>query len=375
MKKLVFRKILKDIFYFFLLISISICLIVWVIQAVNYLDIVTDDGHGFNIYFKYTLLNLPKIFSKTLMFIFFLAVYYIILKYENDNELLIFWTHGIKKIYFVNVVIAFSIIFLGIQMLFSTYIVPKSQDLARSYIRSSNIDLFPSLIKEKKFIDTVSNLTIFIEEKKMNGLLKRIFLKEKVNVNKSQIIYAKEGYLKTSNGKTYLILYDGKIINRFKNKINSFSFKETQIDLTRYKTKTTTFPKVQELMTSRLIDCILHLRSNGTRNLKYKGIVNCRKDSYGTILQEFFKRIYLPIYMPLTTLLATLLIFRSKDSFNFNYYKSSIFLYGLITIIISEVSIRYVGLNYFNNVLFMLLPIVTFFIIYVKILIKSKYEK
>ena len=97
MKKLIFKKFSKDLIQFFLLVSLSISLIIWVIQAVNYLDFVTEDGHGFKIYFLYTFLSLPKIFSKILPFIYFLSIFFIILKYENNNELIIFWTIGIKK--------------------------------------------------------------------------------------------------------------------------------------------------------------------------------------------------------------------------------------------------------------------------------------
>jgi len=116
MKKLIFKKFAKDLTKFFLLASISVTLIVWVIQAVNFLDLVTEDGHGFKIYFLYTLLSLPKIFSKTLPFIYFASVYYIILKYETNNELIIFWTIGIKKIEFINVLIKFSIFYLIFQL-------------------------------------------------------------------------------------------------------------------------------------------------------------------------------------------------------------------------------------------------------------------
>ena len=166
MKKLIFKKILSDIFYFFLLVSFSITIIVWVIQAVNFLDIFSEDGHSLLIYFKYTLLNLPKIFSRTLIFIFFLSIFYIILKYENNNELIIFWNNGISKKHFINTFVLFSLPFLIIQIIFTSYLVPSSQDKARSYIRDSNIDSFSSLLKERKFIDTVSDLTIFIEKKK-----------------------------------------------------------------------------------------------------------------------------------------------------------------------------------------------------------------
>ena len=169
MKKLIFRKFTKDVTFFFLLISISFSLIVWVIQAVNFLDIVTEDGHGFRIYFLYTLLSLPKIFSKILPFIYFVSVFYMSLKYEDSNELIIFWTIGIKKLHFINVLIKFSIFYLILQLLLTTYVVPKTLDQARSFIRSSNLDLYSSIIQEKKFIDTVKNLTIFVEEKKENS--------------------------------------------------------------------------------------------------------------------------------------------------------------------------------------------------------------
>ena len=57
MKKLLFQKFISDTFKFFIIISLSIGLIVWVIQAVGFLDFVTEDGHGLLIYFSYTLLN------------------------------------------------------------------------------------------------------------------------------------------------------------------------------------------------------------------------------------------------------------------------------------------------------------------------------
>ena len=222
MKKLIFKKFAKDIFQFFLLVSISISLIVWVIQAVNYLDIVTEDGHGFKVYFLYTLLSLPKIFSKILPFIYFVSIFYIILKYENNNELIIFWTIGIKKLDFVNILLKFSILYLILQLLFTTFIVPKTLDKARSYIRSSNLDLYSSTIQEKKFIDAVKDLTIFVEEKNTDGEFKNIFLKEKIEGNKYQIIFAKKGLISKKNRFCKYIINIFNILLNFTIVINYF---------------------------------------------------------------------------------------------------------------------------------------------------------
>jgi lipopolysaccharide export system permease protein len=47
MKKLIFRKFYTDISTFFLASILVVGLIVWTIQAVNYFDFVTEEGHGF----------------------------------------------------------------------------------------------------------------------------------------------------------------------------------------------------------------------------------------------------------------------------------------------------------------------------------------
>ena len=43
----------------------------------------------------------------------------------------------------------------------------------------SNIDFLPKLISEKKFINVVKNLTIFVEEYKKDGKLNKIYINEK----------------------------------------------------------------------------------------------------------------------------------------------------------------------------------------------------
>ena len=112
MKKIIYLNFLKETSVFFLVSSIAVTIIVWVIQAVNYLEFVTEDGHSFQIYFYYTLLSLPKIYNKLLPFMFFFSIFFTLIKYEEQNQTLIFWTNGISKINFLKVILIFSIFFL-----------------------------------------------------------------------------------------------------------------------------------------------------------------------------------------------------------------------------------------------------------------------
>ena len=362
MKKLIFKKLLFDITVFFLISSVTLGLIVWVIQAVNYMDFITEDGHSLGIYFKYTLLSLPKILSRILPFILFISVFYNLIKLENNNELLVYWTYGISKLKFINILFIFSLIFLIIQIFLNIYVVPISLDKGRDYIKKSDLDFFPSLIKEKKFIDTVSDLTIFVDKINSKGELVNIFLKDQIEDNESQIIHAKKGILQKQNGKNFLVLVDGEFINNLEGKVTNFSFKKTNFDLSKYSTKTTTYRKIQEVDIMVLINCLknLYLKTNYTEVEDFA----CNNESLKNIKQETLKRIFKPFYIPVICLIASLLIFASKDSYVYSRVKIILFLLGIIALITSEISVRYSGLDNTKSLIFIGIPLMMIFIIY-----------
>ncbi len=371
MKKIIFKKLFKDILIFFLFACFAISLIVWVIQAVNFLDFVSEDGHSFRVYFLYTFLNFPKIISKILPFIFFVTLFYILVIYEEKNELLIFWTNGISKKEFLKNINKLSFLFVIFQLLLTTYIVPLTQDNARSYIRDSNIDFFPSLIKEQRFVDTVSDLTIYVGKKNEDGNFKNIFLKDKVSENKSQVIYAKEGKILNIDNQNFLKLIDGKIINLINNETTIFDFSETNFNLSGYSTKTTTTPKVQELSTSLLLNCALDFY--GIDKI-FKNDFECDPDFYKHIQQELLKRIYLPIYLPIIALVAASLIIYNKDYINYISFRFKLFIAGVLTIVISEISIRYAALSLQSTLAFLIIPIAIYFIGYIFFTNKLKHK-
>ena len=155
MKKILFRKLLYDCLIFFTITLFSSSLIIWVFQAVNYLDIVIDDGRDYSVYLSYAALSFPKIASKILPFAFFFSFSYVIAKYELKNELLIYWNFGINKITFINFFLIFSLFLFFAQIILTALIVPKSQDLSRSFLRSSTINFYENFIKPKRFNDTI----------------------------------------------------------------------------------------------------------------------------------------------------------------------------------------------------------------------------
>jgi len=367
MKKLIFKKITKDISLFFLITIVSISVIIWIIQAVNFLDLISEDGHGLKVYFLYTLFSLPKIISKILPFIFMISIFYIIIKYELNNELIIYWINGITKLNFVNTLIKISFIYFLLQILLTTIIVPYTLDKGRSFFRSSNVDLFSSIIKQKKFIDGVEDLTIFVE-KKENNILKNIIIKEKISNKQSQIIIAQSGeILNNENNSRKIVLNKGKIINTENNNQNIINFSIFNLDLTKFNPQTITHPKVQEISSSNLIKCLNLIEKfkkidNTTAQKSF--FIGCDVEIFSPLLEEFLKRFFSPLFIILIGLSSSLIIMSSKNDSSYGRKNIFSFCIGIIFIIISEITLRYSSTGIKNLIIYFLVPCLLFIIIY-----------
>ena len=374
MKKIVYKKISKDCINFLILVVFTISIIIWVLQAVNYLDFVIEDGHGFLVYFKYTLLSFPKIISRIFPFAIFLAFSYMLLKYENKNELVIFWSFGIKKINFINFFIKFSLWFVLVSLLLNAVITPFTQDKARSFIRSSNLDFFESILKPKKFIDVVGNLTIYFDEKNKNGELINIFLNEKMDINNLQTTSAKSATVDIKNNIKILTLYDGKSINVVNGKISEFKFSKTDYNISKFSSNTIMHQKTQEVATTDLIKCSLFF-NDLIKNKKVIEINNCISGNLENIYKELYSRLIKPLYITFLISISLLFIFKSKSDYAFNINKYKIYLFAFLFIIFLESSSKFISINMTQNLFLSILPIFFTLFIYLYFLMKLKVNK
>ena len=366
MKKIIYRKLALDCTKFFLLVLFTISIIIWVLQAVNFLDFVIEDGHGFLVYFNYTLLSLPKIVGRIYPFAIFLSFTYILLKYENKNELVIFWNFGVKKIKFVNFFIKLSFLFVLISLLINAFISPYTQDKARSYIRSSDLDFFASILKPKTFVDTIEGLTIYFDEISDNGELKNIYLNNNLG-NVSQITFAKIGKIENYGNKKILVLREGRTINETNEKFSEFKFSKSDFNISKFSTKTTVTKKIKETSTKDLIECLMifHKASNKIDLSSNSLTRNCGLDNLENIHQVLYSRLIKPFYITFLITISLLLILKSKQDHSFNINKIKIFFLGFFAIIFLELSSKFITTNLIQNLFLITLPVLSVFIMYI----------
>ena len=372
MKKILFRKLIFDCLGFFLITLFSTGIIIWVFQAVNFLDIIVEDGRNYLVYLNFSLLNFPKVISKLVPFVLFFSFLYVLSKYELKNELIIFWNFGINKLDLINFFIKFSFFIMLFQILLTAFVVPKSQDLARSFLRASSYNYLENFIKPRIFNDAIKGLTIYSDSKDELGNLKEIYLK-KGSVDNFQITFAKEGKFKKIGNSQFLELKFGETISVINDKITNFKFKKTDFNLSNYEDNTTTYKKTQEVGTLDLIKCYHNLMNlNFLKINEDFQVENCKTDNIDNILKELYKRIIIPLYIPVLILIASLLIFKSKENTNYLRYRFFFFFNWSVTIILSEMTLRFINEDFQKNIKFFLIPIILVISLYYNYLSQFK---
>ena len=367
---MLFRKLLLDFMSFFLIALLSSSIVIWVFQAVNFLDIMIEDGRDYAVYINYSLLNYPKIVNKLFPFVLFFSLFHITIKYENNNELIIFWTFGVTKIELINFIFKFSIVLMLIQISLSSLLVPKSQHMARSFLKNSKVNFVGNFIKPQRFNDTIKDVTLYSERKDEEGNLYNLYLKKGSNDN-FEITYAKKGMFKKFNNIPVLVLFDGATISGKNNDITNFSFSKSDFPLNNFETNTTTYTKTQELNSLDLINCLRYLRLDVKES---KNIVNCTERNLSNIYKELYKRFIVPFYIPLLVLTPLLLILSSKENTNYFRIKITTFLIGLFFIIFSETTIKMISTVITKNLIISIMPFVCLSIIYLLFLKKTKFN-
>ena len=369
----IYQNFITEILKTFLVILFGLSIIAWTVRAVNFLDLIVENGYSLTTYFQYSFLNLLGIITKFIPLSFLIALMVFIVKQIQENEFIILWTSGVKKIKLVNLFFLFSLFIVFFYLIFSTFLTPLALNKSRLLLKQDGFNSFLPTIRIQQFSDSFKGFT-FIVEKKFQNEIKNVFINDSSNTlkglavnsqgNKATTIVAKEGLVEEKN----MILFDGQIISSSKDnsKDNIIKFKQLNISLENLETDTIKVPKLQETPTVDLFKCIL--------GISEEKILNCKDNTKKEIKTILNRRVVLPFYIPIISLLCSFLLIKTHTKKNYFLNKYSIFFMTFLILLYSELIIRYTGISKIIANLFLLSPIFLIPIIYFTLMIKLSRE-
>ena len=346
----IYQNYFIEIIKTFLTIVLGLSLIALTVRAVNFLELIVDNGYPVTTYFQYSMLNIFGIAPKFMPLAFFISVIIFIIKHQGDSEFIILWTSGVKKLQLVNLILFSSITVLIIYLIFSAFLTPLALNKSRQLLTKDQLNSFLPTIRSQQFSDSFKGFT-FIVDDKVNNEVNNIFIHDTNNNLKnfssnienvsSTTIIANQGII--NNRK--MLLINGQIISsKKKEEVEVINFEQLDISLSDLSTATIKMPKLQEISTLKLLSCFI----KDSNEKKF-----CNKDAKKEIIPNLIRRLILPFYIPVVSLLCSFLLIKN----NINLLeRMTIYLFTFLLIVLTELFIRYTGINYQIRSIYIILP-------------------
>ena len=373
LKNKIYNYITLELIKSFILILFSLSLIAWTVRAVNFLDLIVDSGYSTSTYFTYSLLNLTNIMTKFIPLSFLLALLLTIIRLERQNELLVLWTSGVAKSKITHLFFLISIFILLIYIIFSTIITPTALNKSRGLIKQSGVDTVTNLLKPNAFSDAFKGLTFYVSEKE-NNIVKNIFIKDDSNnLNsllpenssaKDKTVIAERGII----DKNKIILENGIIQSYEKNNtVKIIQFNKTLLNFNNLDNRVIKDVKIQETSTLKILSC---LKNYYYKKLTDEYIKNCPKNNIAIVIETFSRRVLMPLYIPLVSVLISFMLVYTKNKKTKIINRYIFFMLSFILLVLSELLVRFSGISNFGFYTYLLTPFVLFPILYFMLLKK-----
>ena len=366
-KNKIYKYISLELVKSFILILFSLSLIAWTVRAVNFLDLIVDSGYSTSTYFIYSILNLTNIMTKFIPLSFLLALLLTIIRLERQNELLVLWTSGVAKFKVTNLFFLLSLMIFLIYIIFSTIITPTALYKSRTLVKQSGVDTVSNLIKPNNFSDTFKGLTFYVE-KKENNVIKNIFIKDdsnnlnsllpKSSSARNKTIIAERGVI----NKSKLILENGFIQSlQSDDTVKIIQFNKTLLNFDNLDNRVIKDVKIQETSTYKILSCLKNYYYN---QIPEGYIKNCPKNNIAIVVETFSRRIIMPLYIPLISILISFILVYTKNKKTKIINRYLFFSLSFMLLVLSELLVRYSGISNIGFYTYFLIPLILLPILY-----------
>lgn len=183
--------------------------ILWTIQVLGRINLVTDSGQSIGSFMKLATLILPTIIPIVLPFAAVIGIAQTLTTMNNDSELAVIDAAAAPRSTLLKPVLVFA----GCLSLFSfgiaNFVEPQVRISARQMIAAAYADLLSSVIEEKNFRSIQDGLYVEISERHSGRVLRGIFIVDQRDPAFDLVYYAREGAV-DANG-TSLTMQDGEV--------------------------------------------------------------------------------------------------------------------------------------------------------------------
>lgn len=192
----------------------GVLLLVWVVQALQRVNLVTDGGAALASFLWIALLILPRVVTIILPFALVIAVVNALNGMNNDSETVVVSAAGAGRRVFVVPVMALALAVALANLALVHLVEPASRQAFRAAISDARADLISTLLREGQFRELGDDITVHIDARAPGGTMEGMLLSDRRDEGAERTYYATTASLAEREGIEYVVMRDGEVHSR-----------------------------------------------------------------------------------------------------------------------------------------------------------------
>lgn len=219
-----------------LVITASLTGIIWLTQALRFIDFMLSRGLSAGDFIYLTGLMVPSLLLIVIPVALLLAVLYVYNRLQGDSELVVFSAVGVSRFQLAYPAMLVAGIAMLLTFLISLYLMPLANQKFRD-IRVYFRDQYASVLLEENVFNTpIDGLTVFVRERLNDGVMKGILIQDNRDPQHVVTMMAEEGKLVQAPAGPRFLLKNGQRqeLTPARQDINWLSFDDYTLDIGFY---------------------------------------------------------------------------------------------------------------------------------------------
>ena len=202
------RYILRRTTQMFLVALLPVLAIIWTIQVLQRINLVTDTGQSMGSFMALATMLLPTLIPVVLPFALVIGITQTLTAMNTDSELAIIDASGASRSIILRPILVLGAVLSLLSFCITNFAEPPARNGARQMVAAAYADLLSSVIEEKTFRTIQDGLYVQIAQRQ-GRILRGLFVADRRDPNFDLIYYAKEGMI--DEGGTSLTMRDGEL--------------------------------------------------------------------------------------------------------------------------------------------------------------------
>jgi lipopolysaccharide export system permease protein len=193
------------------LLTVLLVSVIWLVNSMQYLDLVINRGQSALTFLYLILLLLPSLLAKIMPIAFFVAALFTLSRLAGDSELVVMASAGFSLRQIAMPVLACAAIVMALIYACLLYFAPLGQRALRDKVVDIRADMAGALLNEGEFNPAAPGLTVFIRQMGHAGEIHGILVHDSRDKKNPVTYIAEKGILAQTPAGIRLIMLDGTI--------------------------------------------------------------------------------------------------------------------------------------------------------------------